>query len=613
MGKNLTFPCEKSGSYLRATPLVPDTVGAKQRTNRALASQISAPLSSCVPSFPPSVPNSSQVSSASKVSGTDAAHDGLLEPIPSPPVSSVLGKIEFGRKPLFESNCFLTAAALNPGMMRHGKFVDINHLHASLAHAHASVLQARARQHGFRLTGQLVPCSACSMAKGNRAPTAHHTTARAKRPMELIHIDTAGPFPESLGTSRYVVMFVDSASRLQRPYGTRDKTAAAILAVVKRFIADMRVPRAFRSDNGAEYTNHSFVESCNNLGIRRELTTSCTPQQNSPVESALWRACKAGHAARLGISKIYPDIRVNEVKGSTDAAATSLWMESLLWASECFNRSATAANDGWLSPHEISYENRPPLPLLSFFQPAYHRVPRQHKSDPRVRLCYFLNFGYNRRHDCHKLLDAETGKVVFSRDVTWHNPEAPLIPPATAVGNPPTAPPDDIYVPMPVLSVTAPAPAPVPPAPAPAPSPTSVPAPTPATPTPPPPIPVSNTPAQISPRGSRELAHEGYVEMPGRTLGETRAMREASREYARRHGMPLDHAALASMLDKGEAIHEIIHEHGASPDLPTARASDLPTPANVMEAETSPHANIWRHSMNREFQGLLQAGTFAPI
>ena len=63
-------------------------------------------------------------------------------------------------------------------------------------------------------------------------------------------------------------------------------------------------------------------------------------------------------------------------------------------------------------------------------------------------------------------------------------------------------------------------------------------------------------------------------------------MREASREYARRHGMPLDHAAMVSMLGKGEAIHEIIHEHGASPDLSTARASDLPTLANVMEAET---------------------------
>ena len=610
MGKNLTFPCGKSGSYLRATRLAPGTVGARPRTNRALASQISTPLSSCVPSFPPSVPSSSQFSIASKISGIDAACGDLLEPTPSPPVSSVLGEIEFGRKPLFESDCFFTAAALNPGMMKHGRIVDINHLHVSLAHAHTSVLKATARQHGFRLTGELVSCSACSMAKGNRAPTPHHTTARAKRPMELVHIDTAGPFPASLGGSRYVVMFVDSASRLQRPYGTRDKSAATILAVVKRFIADMGVPRAFRSDNGAEYTNRSFVEFCNNLGIRRELTAPYTPQQNGPVESALWRAFKAGHAARLGISKIYPDIRVNEVRGSTDAAATTLWMESLLWASECFNRSATAANDGWLSPHEIFYGNRPPLPLLPFFQPAYHRVPRQRKSDARARPCYFLNFGYNHGHDCHKLLDAETGKVVYSRDVTWHHPETPLIPPATAVGNSPTAPPEDIYVPMPmhVPSVAAPAPATVPPVTVPPAS-----APIPAPPTSPPPVPISNSPAPIPPRVSRELAHEGYVEMPGRTRGETRAMRDAPREYAHRHGLPLDHAALVSMLEKGETVQEVVHEHGASPDLPTARASDLHTPASVSEVETSPHAEIWRHSMDREFQGLLQAGTFAPI
>ena len=140
-------------------------------------------------------------------------------------------------------------------------------------------------------------------------------------------------------------MFVDSASRLKRPYGTHDTSAAAILAVVKRFIAEIGVTRAFRRDNGAEYTNHPFVEYCNNLGIRRELAPPYTPQQNGPVQSALRRAYKARQAARLGVSNIHPDIRLEDVKGSTDAAATSLWIESLLWASECY-RSATAANDG---------------------------------------------------------------------------------------------------------------------------------------------------------------------------------------------------------------------------------------------------------------------------
>ena len=72
-------------------------------------------------------------------------------------------------------------------------------------------------------------------------------------------------------------MFVDSASCFQRPYGTRDKSASAILGVVQRFVADMGVPRAFRTDNGTEYTNSAFVEYCNGLQIRRELTAPYTP------------------------------------------------------------------------------------------------------------------------------------------------------------------------------------------------------------------------------------------------------------------------------------------------------------------------------------------------
>ena len=163
----------------------------------------------------------------------------------------------------------MAAAMLSPGGLLINKnkkrVIDINHYHVSLSHAHSSVLKATAQQHGIQLVGELAPCSGCSMAKGIRASTSRRTTSRAEAPLDLVHIDTAGPFPESLGGSRYVVMFVDSASRFQRPYGTRDKSAPAILGVVQWFVADMGVPRAFRTDNGTEYTNSAFVEYCNGL------------------------------------------------------------------------------------------------------------------------------------------------------------------------------------------------------------------------------------------------------------------------------------------------------------------------------------------------------------
>ena len=81
----------------------------------------------------------------------------------------------------------------------------------------------------------------CRRPKGTELAKFRHldTASRAAAPLDMVHVDTAGPFPESLGGSRYVVMFVDSASRFKRPYGTRDKSALAILGVVQRFVADM--------------------------------------------------------------------------------------------------------------------------------------------------------------------------------------------------------------------------------------------------------------------------------------------------------------------------------------------------------------------------------------
>ena len=188
--------------------------------------------------------------------------------------------------------------------------------------------------------------------------------------------------------------------------------------------------------------------------------------------------------------------------------------------------------------------------VLPRFQTAYHRVPRQRKTEPRANLCYFLNFGYNHGRDYSKLLDAEIGKkVVFSRVFTWYHPEAPLILPATAVGNPPAVPPEDIYVPIPTpvpivatpSSALAPVPAHAPePAPSATPAPASVPTSSSIT---PPPLTMSTPPVPIPPRVGRKLRHKRYEEMPGRTLGQTRP-------YAHRHGLlsTMDQEALLSML-----------------------------------------------------------------
>ena len=280
-------------------------------------------------------------------------------------------------------------------------------------------------------------------------------------------------------------------SRLQRPYGAREKRTAAIFSVVKHLKADMGVPRAFCTDNGTKCSNSMLVNFCNDLGFRRDFTAPYTPQQDRSVESAISQAFKAGHAAQLGVPQMYPDIRLEEVRGCIDAAGISLWLESLLWASDCYNRAVTSVNDEWLSPHARFYGSRPRLPLLPFLQLAYHRVPRQRKTDPQAGMCYLIKFRYNHGWGCYRLLDAETGRVAYSRDVIWHHPETPGI---TPIRDAPSEPPRDIYVPMSQsVPVAASSPAPI----------TTPPALAPAETLPPPPTPTSSSPAPTPPRVSR--------------------------------------------------------------------------------------------------------------
>ena len=221
------------------------------------------------------------------------------------------------------------------------------------------------------------------MVKGICVLTPHPTTSRAAAPMGMVHINTAGPFQESLGGSQCVVILVDSASRFQRPYGARDKSASAILSLAKRFVADMGVPRAFRTNNGAEYTNSIFVDYCNGLGIGRELTAPYTPQLNGPVKRELSRVIKVGHAARLETNKLFPDIHLERLKEVRDPDGSSLWMETVLGVSEGFNHSATTVNSGMLFLQKVLFGGLPPMPVLLFCKPGYHRVPRRSKMDLR--------------------------------------------------------------------------------------------------------------------------------------------------------------------------------------------------------------------------------------
>ena len=163
----------------------------------------------------------------------------------------------------------------------------------------------------------------------------------------------------------------------------------------------MGVPRAFRTDTGTEFTNSAFVEYWNSLQIRRELTAPNTPQQNGPVESELSRAIKAGHAARIEVSRFFPDVHLEQSQGSSGPGRHQ------------FMDVVCLVGFGRFQPLRDYGEHRHALPVRDILReppagaglickPAYDRVPRQGKLDGQARPCYFLHYGYNHGSDFMK-------------------------------------------------------------------------------------------------------------------------------------------------------------------------------------------------------------------
>ena len=205
--------------------------------------------------------------------------------------------------------------------------------------------------HGVVLTGALLLCTGCHDAKGVRAGVTRQQTVRMGKPRAKVHVDIPGPFPPSLSGSVYIIMFVDNASRLMRPYGMRKQSEAPDRA--KQFLADMGPVECFRTDNAAEFTGAGFVKLCHDRGIQQEFTGTYNAKANAVVENAIQQAVKAGHAARLEAKRLCPAVDFDALNLRPGLQQT--WLEAILWAPCCLNRAPTKTNTGWRSVHEIYY------------------------------------------------------------------------------------------------------------------------------------------------------------------------------------------------------------------------------------------------------------------
>ncbi|UYV85057.1 K02A2.6-like, partial [Cordylochernes scorpioides] len=224
---------------------------------------------------------------------------------------------------------------------------------------------------------------------------------------ELIHSDLCGPMEsQSLGGSNYFLLFKDDQSAYRVVYFIRHKSD--VFTKFKEFDALIknqfgRSVKIFRTDNGTEYVNQSFLDYLRKNGIIHERSAPYTPQQNGFVERDL--------RTILGLSR---------------SMLHDSGLEKNLWA-EAVNTAVYVLN------RTLSNNEKTPLELWSgrkstfkhfkiFGSEAYANIPKHFRSkwDSKTKKMIFV--GYEHTSKNYRLYDPKSGQIVVCRNVTVREP-----------------------------------------------------------------------------------------------------------------------------------------------------------------------------------------------
>ena len=246
-------------------------------------------------------------------------------------------------------------------------------------------------------------CEICLKAKFTNM-ISREITPKATYYLERIAIDLCGPIkPTSLGGKRYIIFFIDSASRLIDSKLLSSKSQAFHAFIEYKTRAEKQNPkcqiRAIKSDLGTEFLNSSFKNYCNKTGIIQQFSGARTPKQNGLIERVN-RTIIEMVRALLYRSKL----------------PLYLWGEAVTAAVYIYNITPHSSLPNNKNPYETVYGIKPNYNhIRTWGSIAYYKDKRQiTKLEPRAKKAILIGFS---QHNNYKLLNPKNNKMFWARDV----------------------------------------------------------------------------------------------------------------------------------------------------------------------------------------------------
>ena len=249
-------------------------------------------------------------------------------------------------------------------------------------------------------------CRSCVAGKEHQSSFPKGSLFRASKPLELVHVDICGPIsPSTLGGSRYFLLIVDDFSRLMWVSMLKSKSDAR--TEFKRFKAlaeaeqDTHI-KCLRSDRGGQFISEAFVDFCTLQGIKCQLTTPYSPQQNGVVE----------RRNRTILSLVRSMLKEKSLP-------RELWGEAVNTAVYLLNRSSTRSLQG-STPYEAWTSRKPSMSHLRVFSSIVHvkctKTPQKKLEDRSTPMVFI---GYEVGTKAYRCFDPVKATVHISRDALF--------------------------------------------------------------------------------------------------------------------------------------------------------------------------------------------------
>lgn len=291
----------------------------------------------------------------------------------------------------------------------HTSSQDVTHLwhcrYGHLSYRGLKTLQTKNMVCGLpQLAPTSVMCTVCLVGKQHRDNIPKKSAWTATEKLQLVHADIYGPVnPISNSKKRYSLCFIDDFSRKAWVYFLVEKSEALNLFKYFKTLVEKETGmyiKCLRTDRGGEFNSDEFKEFCRHSGIKRQLTTAYTPQQN-------------------GVAERKNRTVMNTVMLSEKKIPKNFWPEAVNWTVYVLNRCPTLAVKN-ITPEEAWSGVKPSVEHFRVFGCVAHvHVPdaRRTKLEDKSFACVLL--GVSEKSKGYRLYDPNGRRIVISRDVIF--------------------------------------------------------------------------------------------------------------------------------------------------------------------------------------------------